>query len=124
MISKTDRVEPRLQAGSYNASVPFYGMDVNALKPGDNAVIDASVIGYPVESPSQLPAGEYYVQALLNVTQVHRSDGHDLGSHGSMGRPAVESIAGQPCQRSTANHTGSVQRFQRQAQPDEETAAG
>ncbi len=76
-ISKNDRVEPRLQAGSYGGSVPFYGLDVNALKPGDSAVIDTSVLGYPLDSLNQLPAGEYYVQAVLNVyTQVHRKDGH------------------------------------------------
>ena len=40
VISKNNRVEPRLQAGSYGGSVPFYGLDVNALKPGDNAVSD------------------------------------------------------------------------------------
>src|SRR5205085_2243761 len=65
MISKTNRVEPRLQAGSYQASVPFYGLDVNALKPDAGAVVDSSTLGYQVESLSQLPAGEYYVQALL-----------------------------------------------------------
>src|SRR5262245_48387234 len=57
MISRNNRVEPRLQAGSYNASVPFYGLDVQAMKPGENAIIDTSVLGYPVESLSQLPAG-------------------------------------------------------------------
>src|SRR5690348_16305699 len=82
MISKTNRIEPRLQAGSYNASVPFYGLDVQSLKPDSSAVIDASTLGYPVESLRQLPAGEYYVQALLNVyTQVHRKDGHVIWVH-------------------------------------------
>ncbi len=105
MISKTDRVEPRLQAGSYNASVPFYGLDVNALKPGDNAVVDASVLGYPVESLSQLPAGEYYVQALLNVyTQVHRKDGHVIWVH-------MDQWEGQQWNRSPGNLVSEVQRI-------------
>lgn len=82
MISKSDRVEPRLQAGSYGGSIPFYGLDVNGLKPGENAVIDSSVLGYPLESLNGLPAGDYYVQALLNVyTQVHRKDGHVIWVH-------------------------------------------
>ncbi|MGE0100840.1 MAG: alpha/beta hydrolase-fold protein [Blastocatellales bacterium] len=82
MISKSDRVEPRLQAGSYGGSIPFYGLDVNGMKPGENAVIDSSVLGYPLESLNQLPAGDYYVQALLNVyTQVHRKDGHVIWVH-------------------------------------------
>jgi hypothetical protein len=40
-------------------------------------VIDTSDLGFPVENLSRLPAGEYFVQALLNVyTQVRRKDGH------------------------------------------------
>ena len=75
VISKNNSVEPRLQAGSYGGSVPFFGLDVNALKPGENMVIDTSIPGYQVETLNQLPAGEYYVQAVLNVyTQVHRKD--------------------------------------------------
>ncbi len=104
MISKTNRVEPRLQAGSYQASVPFYGLDVNALQPGRNAVIDGSTLGYQVESLRQLPAGEYYVQALLNVyTQVHRKDGHKIWVH-------MDQWEGQQWNRSPGNLVSEVQR--------------
>jgi len=105
MISKTNRVEPRLQAGSYNASVPFYGLDVEALKPDAGVVIDASTLGYPVESLGQLPAGEYYVQALLNVyTQVHRKDGHVIWVH-------WDQWEGQQWNRSPGNLVSEVQRM-------------
>src|SRR5258706_3731889 len=104
MISKSDRSEPRLQAGSYNASVPFFGLDVNALKPGDNAVIDPSVLGYPVDNLNQLPAGEYYVQALLNIyTQVHRKDGQVIWVH-------MDQWEGQKWNRSPGNLVSEVQR--------------
>jgi len=104
MISKNNRTEPRLQAGSYNASVPFYGLDVNALKPGDRAVIDTSVLGHPVESLKELPAGEYYVQALLNVyTQVRRKDGHVIWVH-------MDQWEGQKWNRSPGNFVSEVQR--------------
>jgi hypothetical protein len=104
MISKTNRIEPRLQAGSYNASVPFYGLDVQALKPDAGAIIDASTLGYPVESLRQLPAGEYYVQALLNVyTQVYRKDGHVIWVH-------WDQWEGQQWNRSPGNLISEVQR--------------
>ncbi|MBI1765016.1 MAG: hypothetical protein HYR56_26695 [Acidobacteria bacterium] len=104
MISKNNRVEPRLQAGSYQASVPFYGQDVDALKPSAHAVIDSSTLGYQVESLSQLPAGEYYVQALLNVyTQVHRKDGHVIWVH-------LDQWEGQQWNRSPGNLVSEVQR--------------
>ncbi len=105
MISKNNRVEPRLQAGSYNASVPFYGLDVNTLKPDANAVIDPSALGYPVESLNQLPAGEYYVQALLNVyTQVRRKDGHVIWVH-------WDQWEGQQWNRSPGNLVSEVQKI-------------
>lgn len=104
IISKHNRVEPRLQAGSYNSSVPFYGLDVNALKAGENAVIDAFVLGHPVESLSRLPAGEYYAQALLNVyTQVHRKDGHMIWVH-------MDQWEGQQWNRSPGNLVSEAQR--------------
>lgn len=82
MISKNNTREPRLQAGGYGGSVPFYGLDVNALKPGQRAVIDGATMGYPVESLSKLPAGDYFVQALLDVyTEFHRKDGHVIWAH-------------------------------------------
>jgi Putative esterase len=106
MISKNNRVEPRLQAGYYQASVPFYGVDVDALKPSVGAVIDSSTLGYQVESLSQLPAGEYYVQALLNVyTQVKRKDGHVIWVH-------MDQWEGQQWNRSPGNLVSEVERVQ------------
>lgn len=104
MISRTDRVEPRLQAGSYGGSIPFYGLDVNGLKPAENAIIDGSALGFPVESLKELPAGEYYVQALLNVyTQVRRQDGHVIWVH-------MDQWEGQAWNRSPGNLVSEVQR--------------
>src|SRR6185436_4384315 len=40
------------------------------------------VLGFPFQDISQMPAGDYYVQALLNVyTQYHRADGHTIWVH-------------------------------------------
>jgi putative esterase len=104
IISRNNRVEPRLQAGSYGGSVPFYGLDVHALTPGVSAIIDPSVPGYPVDSINQLPAGEYYVQALLNVyTQVRRKDGNVIWVH-------MDQWEGQQWNRSPGNLVSDVQR--------------
>lgn len=74
--------EPRFQAGSYGGSVPFYGMDVDGLKPGAAATVDARVLGFPFDDMAHMPAGDYYAQALLNVyTQFHRADGHVVWVH-------------------------------------------
>src|SRR5262249_46394668 len=45
-------------------------------------VIDAAPRGWPLESISTLPAGDYSVQAVLNVyTTFHRADGHLIEAH-------------------------------------------
>ena len=77
-ISADDKREPRFQIEEQEAkSQQLFGVDVEALKPGAPAVIDASVLGYPVRSLDQLPAGDYYVQAVLNVYESFtRADGH------------------------------------------------
>lgn len=107
VLSKNDRTQPRLQAGQYsaNSSAPFFGVDVDALKPETPAVVDAAVLGYPVESLGQLPAGEYNVQALLNVyTQVRRKDGHTIWVH-------MDQWEGQQWNRSPGNLVSEVKRI-------------
>src|SRR5881394_336158 len=64
-FAKDSAREPRLLGGSYGASVPFFGVDAEAIKPGATVAVDATALGYPYESLSQVPAGQYYVQALM-----------------------------------------------------------
>jgi len=79
VLSKNKRPELRYQAGSYFLSAPFWGKDVSQLQPEQTAVIDTTQLGYPVDNLRNLPAGDYYVQAVMNVyTHFHRADGHDV----------------------------------------------
>src|SRR6185295_9374430 len=56
-----------------------FGVDVDSLKPGAEAVVDASAFGYPLRSLSQLKPGDYWVQALLHRYETFkRSDGHTV----------------------------------------------
>jgi hypothetical protein len=64
--------------------VPFYARDVDALKPGEVTIVDAgpATDGYPIPSLKDLPPGDYYVQAIMNVyTEFHRADGHTIWAH-------------------------------------------
>jgi len=80
LVSKTNRFNP-----SENGT-PFFGTNVDDLKPGKSAIIDETVLGYPVKSLKDLPKGDYYVQAYLNVyTTFHRSDGHIVKLHNDQG---------------------------------------
>lgn len=81
-ISRNPQPEPRYEAGSYFTSIPFWGKDVVQLQTGREAIIDTSDLGYPIANLRDLPAGDYYVQAIFNVyTQYHRADGHIVWAH-------------------------------------------
>jgi len=81
-FAKTDDREPRLQAGSYGGSVPFFGADVEQWAPGTSVAIDARTLGFPYQSLSSVPAGEYFVQAMLEpYTRFARADGHVIWVH-------------------------------------------
>ncbi|HYK82283.1 MAG TPA: alpha/beta hydrolase-fold protein [Gemmatimonadales bacterium] len=81
-VTRHDDVEPRLQVRHESDCTPFFGVDVIQLAAGTPAVIDGATLGYPVQSLKDIPAGDYYVQGLLNVyTEFHRADGHTLWLH-------------------------------------------
>lgn len=79
-LSTDKSTEPRYQLREEEASsAQFFGLDVDNWKPGQPAVIDSTALGYPLNSLDQLPAGDYYVQAVLNVYETfHRADGHTV----------------------------------------------
>jgi hypothetical protein len=79
--------EPRYQLREEeSSSAQFFGLDVDAWKPGTPAVIDSTTLGYPLVSVRQLPPGEYYVQAVLNIYETfHRADGHTVKLPPDMG---------------------------------------
>ena len=102
-FASSGRREPRSQIG--RTGVPFFGVDIEALKPGERAVIDVTTLGSPIESLGSLPPGEYFVQAMLNVyTKFERSDGHTLWMH-------MDQWEGQRWIRSPGNGFSEVQQL-------------
>jgi S-formylglutathione hydrolase FrmB len=79
IIATKDGTEPRLQMRS---DPVLFGIDINQLKPDVTVEINNNCPGSPVKSLRNLPAGNYYVQAVLNIyTEFHRSDGHTIWAH-------------------------------------------
>ncbi len=77
ILSKDDQAEPRKQIEIGLKTQQIFGVDVDRLAPGAPAVVDASVLGYPLESLSHVPKGTYVVQAVLHRYETfHRADGH------------------------------------------------
>ncbi len=82
MISPDSAPEPRLQVDRFFGGAPMFAVDVDGLASGSEAVVDGRALGFPVDSLAALPAGDYYVQGLLNIyTQFHRADGHTIWAH-------------------------------------------
>jgi hypothetical protein len=80
VISTKQDPEPRTQILEEEVqSQQIFGVDVEALAPGQDAVIGDDTLGYPTAKFHDLPAGDYWVQGVLNkYTTFHRSDGHTV----------------------------------------------
>ncbi|MFC1639725.1 alpha/beta hydrolase-fold protein [Gemmatimonadota bacterium] len=103
MIARSGEREPRLQIGRQGE--PFFGRDVETLRPGTAAVIDHTDLGWPVEYLNELPAGDYYVQGFVNIySEFRRADGHVLWMHD-------DQWEGQHFNRSPGNLYSDVQRI-------------
>jgi len=83
IISKDKDREPRLSTGVTGS--PLWGMDIKNWEGGEQVIIEdgkESVRGYPFDHTWELPSGDYFIQAFLNVyTTFHRSDGHIVEMH-------------------------------------------
>jgi len=71
--------EPRALVNWDGEAIPFFGLDVRNWKPGTTRRIDDTAFGFPLQTLSTLPPGEYRVQALLNRYETfRRGDGRVL----------------------------------------------
>lgn len=105
VVSRSDTPEPRLQVGSWNSRVEFLGKDVQGIAPGESVGLDALTLGFPFRSIRELPAGDYYVQAVFNVyTRFARADGHVIWAH-------MDQWEGQQFNRSPGNLYSEIGHF-------------
>ena len=80
VIANKNDSEPRFQISFMAAqSQQIFGVDVDSLAPGTPAIVDASTLGYPADSLNDIPAGDYWVQAVLNIYETfHLGNGRTL----------------------------------------------
>lgn len=78
-VAKQETPEPRLSISPRGPAL--FAIDLDQLPAERPVVVDERALGYPT-SLAELPAGDYYVQAVVNVyEQVHRADGHTVWVH-------------------------------------------
>ena len=79
LISTNTEEEPRLQINEDLNTQQVFGIDVDGWKSGEVKILDQGAFGYPRRSLSEVPPGEYTVQALLHRYETFkRADGHTV----------------------------------------------
>lgn len=80
LVSKTEKFSPG------PTGTPVFGLNVDGLAPGAKVLVDGTAFGHPVRSLRDIPPGDYFVQAWLNVyTTFERSDGKVVKLHQDQG---------------------------------------
>ena len=68
VLARTNNPEPRLMLGRTGPSAPqVLARDLKGLVPGAPAIVDASAFGFPITNLANVPAGDYFVQALFDA---------------------------------------------------------
>jgi len=79
LLSKNGGREPRFQVNDDARTQLVFGSDVEGWQPGGSQLVDMHAFGYPLERLNEVPAGYYYVQALLHKYETfHLKNGHTV----------------------------------------------
>jgi hypothetical protein len=79
IFSKDGSAEPRFQLNDDPETQQVFGLDAEDWKAGTTRTFDEKAFGFPVESLARIPAGEYFVQVVLQKYETfRRSDGHTV----------------------------------------------
>lgn len=79
MLANNDRAEPRHQIDDGLGTQLVFGLDVEGMRPHEQVIVGDSAFGYPIRSLSAVPAGDYFVQALLHRYETfHLATGHTV----------------------------------------------
>src|SRR6202046_4639472 len=79
LLSNDPSEEPRMQIDDTPRSQMVFGMTVDGMRPGQSIRVEDWAAGYPGRELSEVPAGDYSVQAVLDVYETfHRADGKTI----------------------------------------------
>jgi len=79
LLSNDPSEEPRMQIDDTPKSQIVFGITVDAWPSGIAIPVTDSASGYPVRKLSEVPPGDYTIQAVLNIYETfHRADGKTI----------------------------------------------
>lgn len=84
IITPDGETEPRFQVKQSFDAPQIFGVNVDGLEPGSRVDIEPGILGFPVRDMKDLPAGDYYVQAVL-----HKYDTFNLSNGKTVKLPAA-----------------------------------
>jgi hypothetical protein len=91
VIAQRREPEPRFTISPSGPAL--LAVDLEQLPPGRPHFVDSTALGFPGPL-SQIPPGDYFVQAVLNVYEpVQRADGHRIWVHPNDGQQEVFQVA-------------------------------
>lgn len=67
ILSTDSTAEPRFQVNDGLRSQQIFGLDVNSWRSPAQIKLNESVLGYPLASLNEIPAGTYWAQAVLHL---------------------------------------------------------
>ncbi len=97
ILTDDGSTEPRFQTGRSPESAQIFGVDVEGLSGGESVRVGGDVLGFPAVGLADVPAGDYFVQALL-----HKYDTFNLSNGKTVKLPAARG-AGQNWRKEPGN---------------------
>jgi hypothetical protein len=111
LLSTNNEKEPRQQINDDANTQQVFGIDVEGWKPGAQAAIEGSVLGYPLKSLAQVPAGHLLgarLVAQIRNLQTQRRP-YRQTADGSRRRTALERSARQSVEQAQTDYARSEQ---------------
>jgi hypothetical protein len=84
IITPDGETEPRFQVKQSYDAPQIFGVNVDGLAPGESVEIAPGILGFPARDMKDVPAGDYYVQAVL-----HKYDTFNLSNGKTVKLPAA-----------------------------------
>ena len=79
LLSNDPSAEPRMQISVSPGTQMVFGVDVDALAPGQSVTIDDRLLWLSRPQPARRSRGDYFVQVVLHRYETfHRADGHTV----------------------------------------------
>ncbi|HEY3814133.1 MAG TPA: alpha/beta hydrolase-fold protein [Caulobacteraceae bacterium] len=93
VASPTEPKGDKIRPGFYGP--PMFGVDLTALAPGQAGVLDDAAKAFPLQTLKDLPAGDYWVQALvITYGEAHRADGRTIWAPLKLARTDMTELDG------------------------------